>query len=82
MTGRVGLFSLISLLAQSFSAMKAPAGGPYISFLSQSAFFFRKALRSQERDGEISEISENDAQRRVLPEAAVTSRPSRRRAEI
>jgi hypothetical protein len=25
--------------------MKVPAGGAYLSFLSQSAFFFRKALR-------------------------------------
>jgi hypothetical protein len=28
------------------SRMNAPAGGPYLSFLSQSAFFFRRALRT------------------------------------
>jgi hypothetical protein len=47
----VGLISLISLFAQSFSRMKVPVRGACLSFLSQSAFFFWKALRSQEREG-------------------------------
>jgi hypothetical protein len=34
-------YGLFSLFAQSFFQMKAPAGAASLSFLSQSAFFFR-----------------------------------------
>ena len=41
-TRRVRLFSLISLFAQSFSRMKAPAGGPISLFSHKVHSFFGK----------------------------------------
>ena len=45
-TRRVRLFSLISLFAQSFSRMKAPAGGPISLFSHKVHSFADRVLSS------------------------------------
>ena len=74
---RRGLFSLISLFAQFFSRMKAPAGGPISLFSHKVHSFFRKlcgvgkpgqrARAGYRGEGPIGVLQPGAGQRRFFP---------------